>query len=88
MISWRAIEMAEDFLNSGKSSELDLIISSLFNVSSGEISGTRRASTNFDNRMDSALSSHISEKIQTKALPLALRKRLLYERAISEKGAA
>lgn len=44
---------------------------------------TRRVSDNIESRMESALASLIEQRIQTKALPLALRKRLMYERACS-----
>ncbi len=46
-------------------------------------STTRRASSNIESRIDSALNGLIEQRIQTKALPLALRKRLMYQRAIS-----
>lgn len=50
----------------------------------GNYSGTtRRPSDNVDNRIDSVLAGLIEQRIQTKALPLALRKRLMYERARS-----
>lgn len=44
---------------------------------------TRRVSSNIESRMDSALLGLIEQRMQTKALPLALRKRLMYQRAIS-----
>ena len=46
-------------------------------------STTRRASSNIDSRIDSALVGLIEQRMQTKALPLALRKRLMYQRAVS-----
>ena len=50
----------------------------------GEASSTtRRASGNIESRIDSALAGLIEQRMQTKALPLALRKRLMYQRAIS-----
>lgn len=44
---------------------------------------TRRASSSIESRMDSALADLIGQRIKTKALPLALRKRLMYQRAVS-----
>lgn len=44
---------------------------------------TRRSSDNINSRMESALAGLIEQRIQTKALPLVLRKRLMYERACS-----
>lgn len=46
-------------------------------------STTRRPASNIESRMDSALAGLIEQRIQTKALPLALRKRLMYQRSIS-----
>lgn len=48
-----------------------------------QTSTTRRASSNVDSRIDSVLAGLIEQRMQTKALPLALRKRLMYQRAIS-----
>lgn len=43
---------------------------------------TRRVSGDIETRMESALAGLIEQRIQTKALPLALRKRLMYQQAI------
>lgn len=56
------------------------VLSVVFNDTS---STTRRASSNIESRMDSALAGLIEQRMQTRALPLALRKRLMYQRAIS-----
>lgn len=42
---------------------------------------TRRESANIESRMNSTLAEVIQQRIQTKALPLTMRKRLMYERA-------
>lgn len=43
---------------------------------------TNRASSNIEMRMESVLAELIGQRIQTKALPLALRKRLMYEQSL------
>lgn len=48
-----------------------------------EITITRRVNGNIETRMESALADIIEERIQTKSLPIALRKRLMYQRAIN-----
>lgn len=60
--------------------EKNSVLSVVFNENS---STTRRASSNIESRIDSALVGLIEQRMQTKALPLALRKRLMYQRAIS-----
>lgn len=62
-----------------KQKDLDLIMANLFLEESPVV---RRETSSIDSRTDSALAKLIDEKIQTKALPLALRKRLLYQRAV------
>lgn len=47
------------------------------------VSTTRRASGNIDSRIDSVLTGLIEQRLQTKGLPLALRKRLMYQRSVS-----
>jgi hypothetical protein len=42
----------------------------------------RRPSSNIDARINSALTDIIDKKSQPKALPIALRKRLMYERSL------
>lgn len=54
--------------NNKNQEDLDLIISNLFK---------------FEDKRESVLNKMIDDRIQTKALPLALRKRLLYERALA-----
>lgn len=61
--------------------DLDLIISDLFS-NDNVVPMPRRETAAVENRMDSALANLIENKIQTKALPLALRKRLMYQRAV------
>lgn len=43
---------------------------------------TRRVSANAEIRINSALADLIEQKTKTKALPLALRKRLMYQQAV------
>ena len=64
--------------------DLDLIIQKLFDDDNLiEFQVTRRDIKPIETRGESALTELIENKIQTKALPLALRKRLMYERALS-----
>ena len=62
--------------------DLDLIIADLFLESNNILTiPTRITFSNIDLRVESTLDEIIETKIQTKGLPLALRKRLMYQRA-------
>lgn len=71
--------MTETIKEEKKQKDLDLIMANLFLE---ETPVVKRESASINSRTDSALANLIDEKIQTKALPLALRKRLMYQRAI------
>ena len=59
--------------------DLDIIMANWFLE---ETPVVKRETALLEARTDSALAYLIDEKIQTKSLPLALRKRLMYQRAI------
>lgn len=59
--------------------DLDIIMANWFLE---ETPVVKREIASLEARTDSALADLIDEKIQTKSLPLALRKRLMYQRAI------
>lgn len=69
----------EQKLGSKDFGDIDVIISRLF---SDECSVVKREKSNLQACSDSALVNLIDYKIQTKSLPLALRKRLMYQRAV------
>lgn len=71
--------MIETIKEEKKQKDLDLIMANLFME---EAPVVKRESASINSRTDSALANLIDEKIQTKALPLALRKRLMYQRAM------
>lgn len=64
--------------------DFDILMATFFQEEAGIV---KRTSGKFDSRTDSALSGLIEDKIQTQTLPLALRKRLMYQRSIQDKSA-
>ena len=69
-----------------KDDYLDNIIKALYvkNLCSPINQRTRRMEDSIDSRMQSTLSDIIENKIKQKPLPLAMRKRLLYEQAVAK----
>lgn len=63
---------------------LDSLVADLLSEDLGITVPTRRVPASIDSRMESILSSVKDQKIRTKALPLVMRKRLLYELALHE----
>ena len=61
--------------------DLDLILSNLYNQKQ-EFNCTRRTSAKLDERLNSGVANLIEFKSNTKVLPLALRKRLLYQQSL------
>ncbi len=65
--------------------DLDLIISKLFNDS--EVTGaTKRSSAGLEERLDSNLVNIIEYKTKVRPLPIALRKRLMYQQSLESHG--
>ena len=63
---------------------LDLLSMDLFGDDDiGLLRPTRRESTDINARLDSTLTDVISQRMKTKAMPLAMRKRMMYERALA-----
>lgn len=63
---------------------LDLLSLDLFGDNDiGLVRPTRRKNAEINYRLDSTLVELISERVKMKAVPLAMRKRLMYERALA-----
>ena len=65
--------------------DLDLIIAKLFNESETSVS-TRRSASGLEERLDSNLVNIIEYKSKVRPLPIALRKRLLYQQSLESHG--
>lgn len=62
--------------------QLDLIMANLFSSDNLiEFPTSRRGNRDIENSTESVFADVISKKIEQKGLPLALRKRLMYERS-------
>ncbi len=67
--------------------DLDLIIAGLYNDKQQESSiTTRRDSAELENRLDSNLVNIIEYKSKVRPLPIALRKRVMYQRSLESHG--
>lgn len=66
-------------IEANQQKDLDIIMANWFLK---ETPVVKRESASMNSRTNSALANLIDEKIQTKTLPLALRKRLMYQRAV------
>lgn len=65
--------------------DLDLIISKLFNGQESSVS-TKRSSSELEDRLDSNLVNIIEYKTKVRPLPIALRKRLMYQQFLKSHG--
>ena len=76
----------ENYNKSIENDSLDKIIKDLYvkHICSPIVQKTNRIVNNIDCRAESTLSDIIENRIKQKPLPLALRKRLLYEQAIAK----
>ncbi len=77
------LEISDEEMTLLEPAETELVFLELSNIVNEQPSTTRRASSNIESRIESTLAVLIEKRMQTKALPLALRKRLMYQRAIS-----
>lgn len=70
--------------SSKSNGDFDALMATFFKEEPGVV---KRNNGGLNSRSDSALSNLIENKIQTQTLPLALRKRLLYQRSVQDSNA-